>query len=98
MTSDETLLSALRSVEVNKDFTEAVLRLQDHSRLCLCHHVDERWAKTVGPKEREQEGGEAEARPRRLLPARWGGTSLQDIQVPGRIQETACRCNFCSVP
>jgi hypothetical protein len=61
MTSDEILRSALRAVEVNEDFTEAVLRLQDNSRLCFCHRVDERWAKTVGPEGREQEGGEAEA-------------------------------------
>ena len=61
MTSDETLSSALLTVEVNEDFTEAVLRLQDNSRLCFCHRVDERWAKTVGPEGREQEGGEAEA-------------------------------------
>jgi len=61
MTSDEILRNALRAVEANEDFTEAVLRLQDGSRLCFCHRVDERWAKTVGPQEREQEGGEAEA-------------------------------------
>ncbi len=61
MTSNETLSSALLTVEVNEDFTEAVLRLQDNSRLCFCHRVDARWVKTVGPEEREQEGGEAEA-------------------------------------
>jgi len=59
MTSDETLRRALLAVEVNEDFTEAVMRLQDNSRLCFCHRVDERWAKAVGPEEREHEGGEA---------------------------------------
>jgi len=59
MTSDETLKIALLTVEVNAEFTAAVLRLKDHSRLCFCHRVDERWAKSVGPEEREHEGGKA---------------------------------------
>lgn len=61
MTSDEALRTSLRKVEVNENFTEAVLHLQDNSRLCFCHRVNERWAKAVGPDECEQEGGEAEA-------------------------------------
>jgi len=60
MKSDETLSTALVSVEFNENFTEAVLHLQDRSRLCFCHRVDERWAKAVGPQGREQEGGKAE--------------------------------------
>ncbi len=59
MTSDETLRRALSAVEVNADFTEAVMRLQDNSRLCFCHRVGERWTKAVGPEEREHEGGKA---------------------------------------
>ena len=59
MTSEETLGKAILTVEVNEDFTEAVMRLQDNSRLCFCHRVDEHWAKAVGPEELEQEGGEA---------------------------------------
>ena len=59
MTSDETLRRALSAVEVNADFTEAVMRLQDNSRLCFCHRVGERWAKAVGPEEQEHEGGKA---------------------------------------
>jgi hypothetical protein len=59
MTSDETLRKALLTVDVNGDFTEAVMRLQDNSRLCFCHRVGERWAKAVGPDDREHEGGEA---------------------------------------
>jgi hypothetical protein len=49
----------LLTVEVNEDFTEAVLHLEDKSRLCFCHRVGERWAKAVGPEEREHEGGGA---------------------------------------
>ena len=60
MTCDEALRTSLRKVEVNESFTEAVLHLQDNSRLCFCHCVDKRWAKAVGPTECEQEGGEAE--------------------------------------
>lgn len=60
MKSDKTLRTALVSVEFNEAFTEAVLHLQDRSRLCFCHRVGERWAKAVGPQEREQEGGKAE--------------------------------------
>ncbi len=59
MASDETLKRALLTVEVNADFTEAVMHLQDNSRLCFCHRVGERWAKAVGPEEREHEGGKA---------------------------------------
>ncbi len=59
MTSDETLKKALLTIEVNAEFTEAVVRLQDNSRLCFCHRVGERWAKSVGPEEQEHEGGMA---------------------------------------
>lgn len=57
MTSAETLRSAFLTVEANQQFTEAVLRFRDDSRLCFCHRVDERWAKAVGPDEREDEAG-----------------------------------------
>ena len=59
MPSDETLRRARLRVEVNNDFTEAVIHLQDGSRLCFCHRVGERWAKAVGRETREQEGGKA---------------------------------------
>jgi hypothetical protein len=36
-------------VEVNGDYSEAVLLLGDGSRLCVCHRVGERWAKAVNP-------------------------------------------------
>lgn len=60
MATTELLQESIRTVEVNADFTEAVLRLKDDSRLCFCHRVDERWGKAVGPEGRETEGGEAE--------------------------------------
>jgi hypothetical protein len=59
MTSDEILKEALITVEVNEDFTEAVMHLQDDSRLCFCHRVGERWAKAVGPEGRAQDEGAA---------------------------------------
>jgi len=49
----EQLGEKLVTSEVNADFTEAVLQLQDGSRLCFCHRVDERWAKAVGPEGQE---------------------------------------------
>ncbi len=57
MNSAETLRTSLFTVEVDEAFTEAVLRLHDNSRLCFCHRVDERWAKSVGAEGREDEGG-----------------------------------------
>ena len=59
MTSEETLRRALLGVKVNENFTEAVLQFLDNSRLCFCHRVDERWAKAVGPEQREAEAGQA---------------------------------------
>ena len=57
MTAAEKLQSSLSSAQVNEDFTEAVLRLGDGTRLCFCHRVDERWAKAVGPERAESEAG-----------------------------------------
>ena len=57
MTSEERLRSKLLTVEVNEDFTEAVMQFHDNSRLCFCHRVAERWAKSVGPVQRENEAG-----------------------------------------
>ncbi len=57
MTSEERLRNELLAVEVNEDFTEAVMQFHDNSRLCFCHRVDERWAKSVGPVQRETEAG-----------------------------------------
>jgi hypothetical protein len=57
MTRAETLRAALVTVEANEIFTEAVMRFRDGSVLCFCHRVGERWAKAVGPTEREDEAG-----------------------------------------
>ena len=57
MTSEETLRSALVTVESDERFTEAVLCLRDESRLCFCHRVGERWAKALGPEKREDASG-----------------------------------------
>lgn len=48
MTVAEMLRQHLSSAEVNGEHTEAVLHLDDGSRLCFCHRVDERWAKALG--------------------------------------------------
>ena len=60
MASDKILRRALLTVDVNEDYTEAVMHLKDNSRLCFCHRVGERWAKAVGPEAQEREGGQAE--------------------------------------
>ncbi len=57
MTRAETLRAALVTVEANEIFTEAVMRFRDGSRLCFCHRVGERWAKAVGPSQRDDEAG-----------------------------------------
>lgn len=48
MTSEEEFRRAFASLEVNEDFTEAVLAMRDGSQLCFCHRVGERWAKATG--------------------------------------------------
>jgi hypothetical protein len=47
MTAEEIFRGSFVSLEVNADFTEAVLRMRDGSRLCFCHRVGQRWAKAV---------------------------------------------------
>ena len=59
MTTVETLRKSLLTVAANDDFSEAVMCLDDNSRLCFCHRVDERWAKAVGPDQREDAPGVA---------------------------------------
>ena len=59
MTSEETLQTCLLTVVVNETSSESVLRFRDNSRLCFCHRVDERWAKSVGPEQQEAEAGQA---------------------------------------
>ena len=57
MTSEEFLRRDLLTVEANDNSTEAVMLFHDNSRLCFCHRVDERWAKAVGPDNREEDAG-----------------------------------------
>jgi len=47
MTAEEVFRGSFVSLEVNADFSEAVLRMRDGSRLCFCHRVGQRWAKAV---------------------------------------------------
>ena len=48
MTAEEAFRQSFASLEVNEDFTEAVLAMRDGSRLCFRHRVGERWARSVG--------------------------------------------------
>jgi hypothetical protein len=57
MTAEEVFRGSFVSVEVNGDFTEAVLTMHDGSRLCFCHRVGERWARSVGAGKNAGEGG-----------------------------------------
>ena len=57
MTAQGLLRDSFVSLEVNADFTEAVVLLRDGSRLCFCHRVGQRWAKAVGAAEVVGEGG-----------------------------------------
>ena len=45
------------TVAANEGFTEAVMTFNDGTRLCFCHRVGERWAKAVGPEQRESNEG-----------------------------------------
>ena len=47
MSDADHLRQGFVAVEVNADFSEAMLRLRDQSRLCMCHRVGERWAKAL---------------------------------------------------
>ncbi len=47
MTGEELLRQAFTSIEVDAAYAEATLWLTDGSRLCMCHRVDERWAKAM---------------------------------------------------
>src|SRR5207244_2699509 len=61
MTHEEFLRRSFVSLEVNEAFTEAVLRMQDDSRLCFCHRVGERWAKAIGAAGAEHGAASADA-------------------------------------
>jgi hypothetical protein len=55
MTGEEALREAFASLEVNEDFSEAVLRMRDGSRLCFRHRVGERWARAEAAPESEDD-------------------------------------------
>ena len=57
MNADEQLEQHLADSETNAAFSEAVLTLDDGSRLCFCHTVEQRWAKATGPEANETAGG-----------------------------------------
>jgi hypothetical protein len=57
MTAEEVLRGSFASLEVNGDFTEAVLAMRDRTRLCFCHRVGERWAKAVGAADAGEDAG-----------------------------------------
>jgi hypothetical protein len=61
MSATQELDRAFMSIDVNHDYSEAVLLLADRTRLCFCHRVGERWAKAVGPAGAEEQGGQAAA-------------------------------------
>jgi hypothetical protein len=48
MTSDGFLRSSFVALEVNDDFSEAVVALRDGSRLRFRHRVGERWVRAEG--------------------------------------------------
>jgi hypothetical protein len=48
MTSDGFLRSSFVALEVNEDFSEAVVVLRDGSRVRFCHRVGKRWARAEG--------------------------------------------------
>lgn len=60
MPAHELLEEALISLQTNDDYSEAVLTLKDGSRLCFCHRVGERWAKSVGSDAELHRGGVAD--------------------------------------
>jgi hypothetical protein len=51
MTTDEYLRQAFVSVEVNADFSEAVVILRDGSKLCFVHRVGERRIEAIRANE-----------------------------------------------
>ena len=79
MTTEDILRAGLIAVAADKNFTEAVMRLGDNSKLCFCHRVGERWAKAVGPEDREDEAGLAGELLRDITMFRLNATHL-DIQ------------------
>ena len=57
MNAAERLDQHFTSSETTPEFSEAVLTLDDGTRLCFCHTVEQRWAKAVGPEDAPSSGG-----------------------------------------
>ena len=57
MNAAEQLELHLNSSNANTGFSEAVLTLDDGTRLCFFHTVEQRWAKAVGPEDSPSSGG-----------------------------------------
>ena len=57
MTDEAFLRSAFVGLDVNDDFSQAVLTLRDRSRLCFRHRVGERWARADGPAGGDEQAG-----------------------------------------
>ena len=51
VSSADVLRHGFRSLEVNGDYSEAILELDDESRLQFCHRVGQRMAKAAGADE-----------------------------------------------
>ena len=57
--SAELLRGSFAAVEVNSDFTEARVVLNDKSRLCFCHRVGERWVRAVNGSSQDNAASQA---------------------------------------
>ncbi len=79
MTDDALLRDALAALQVNDDYSEAVLEMSDGSRLRLCHRVGERWAKCEKLSGVEAQASLADRVLARLASFRLNGKHL-DIQ------------------
>jgi hypothetical protein len=55
MTQDQFLRQAFTAIEVNDDYSEAVIRMGDQSGLFFCHRVGERWARATDANGQEKE-------------------------------------------
>jgi hypothetical protein len=78
--SDEQLLrQTFVSLQVNDDFSEAIVQMGDGSRLCFCHRVGERWAKAVSAAETEKHRGLADQVLERITQFRLNAKHL-DVQ------------------
>lgn len=66
MTDDALIRRSFRSLQVNDDFTEAAVVLDDQSRLEFRHRVGERSAQAIGPKTQDHRARQILARIQRF--------------------------------